>query len=58
MFATSFANDKYRKVTIADTLGKISFTENLQMVGLIIGVMHGIISRKTQFSPQVWVTGK
>jgi O-antigen ligase len=27
MFATSFANDKYRKVTIADTLGKISFTE-------------------------------
>ena len=27
MFSTSFANDKYRKVTIADTLGKISFTE-------------------------------
>ena len=27
IFATSFANDKYRKVAITDTLGKISFTE-------------------------------
>ena len=27
LFATNFANDKYRKVTIADTIGKISFTE-------------------------------
>ena len=27
IFATNFANDKYRKVAITDTLGKISFTE-------------------------------
>ena len=27
IFATSFANDKYRKVAITDTIGKISFTE-------------------------------
>ena len=27
IFATNFANDKYRKVAITDTLGKISFSE-------------------------------
>ena len=27
LFATNFANDKYRKVAITDTLGKISFSE-------------------------------
>tara|TARA_X000000368_G_C23057430_1_gene724662 strand:+ start:3591 stop:5945 length:2355 start_codon:yes stop_codon:yes gene_type:complete len=27
IFATNFANDKYRKVAITDTIGKISFTE-------------------------------